>query len=336
MFGDRTQSKLNKNTMDKSTTKKTTDQIQNEKSFENSQKKAIKKARKKYMSVNIALNLYRENPNSSLIKSYQNSFYCAKTLTPSADGTKLVTKYCKNRWCPLCQSIRTAVLIKGYKPQLEQFPDAHFVTLTRPVVKEEELKAQQEKMFNTWTKIRKSKIFSKNNWSGILKRECTIRPNGYYHYHFHLIVSCKECAEYIVKRWLKLNTDCNPKAQCIEKIKDDGSLLELFKYFTKLISKNEKNGERGINYTRLDVIMRFMRGQRVFQPFGQLNAVNEEIDAYTPIFADMDQKRLNAFWNWQISGTDWVNRDTGECLTNYKPNKELMYLLIPDNKRIKK
>ena len=66
-----------------------------------------KRARKKFTSLAIATHLAEENPDSPLLKSYERSKHCMETLTPNAEG-KLTAHYCKNRWCPVCQSIRIA------------------------------------------------------------------------------------------------------------------------------------------------------------------------------------------------------------------------------------
>ena len=184
---------------------------------QNRKQRALKKARKKYFSYGLALNLANKNPDSTLFHSYLNTLACAKVIIVDERG-KNHTKYCKNRWCPLCQSIRIAKLIDGYKEQLRAYPELYFVTLTRPTVPAEGLKEQREKMYHAFSRIRLSKFFRKNNFSGIRKAECTIRPNGLYHYHFHVFVNSKEAAEFMVQRWLKLNPESEEDAQNIEKV----------------------------------------------------------------------------------------------------------------------
>lgn len=289
--------------------------------------KALKKARKKYFSFGLAINLAKKNPESPLYHSYINTLACAKHLVVDEKG-KAHSKYCKNRWCPLCQSIRIARLIDGYKSQLEKYPELFFVTLTRPTVPAEQLKEQRQKMYHSFTCIRSSKYFRKNEFSGLRKAECTIRPNGHYHFHFHVLVNSKEAAEYMVKRWLKLNPDSDPQAQNIRTVdKSNGSMLEIFKYFTKLIAKLKNadgTEETFINYTRLNVIFEFMRGQRVFQPFGSLHPINEDFDE-EELDIDLDVQQANSLWRWSMS--DWYNIDTGELLTGYVPAAKLTELI---------
>lgn len=290
--------------------------------------KGLKKARKKYFSFGLAVNLANKNKESSLYKSYIHTLGCADILTVGEDG-KAHSKYCKNRWCPLCQSIRIAKLIRGYKEQLQQYPELYFVTLTRPTVPAEGLKEQREKMMKTFTSIRNSSFFRRNDFSGIRKSECTIRPNGHYHFHFHVMVNSKAAADFMVQRWLELNPDSDIKAQCVEEVdkSNDKSLLEIFKYFTKLLAKlkNEDGSEKTyISYTRLNTIFEFMKGQRVFQPFGSLRPVEEDFDE-EELEADLDIEQANSIWQWATS--DWYNVDTGELLSGYEPAGKLVDLL---------
>ena len=295
---------------------------------QNTKQRALKKARKKYFSYGLALNLANKNPDSSLFHSYLNTLACAKVIIVDERG-KNHTKYCKNRWCPLCQSIRIAKLIDGYKEQLRAYPELYFVTLTRPTVPAEGLKEQQRKMMKAFTSIRKSTFFRRNEFSGIRKAECTIRPNGLYHYHFHVFVNSKEAAEFMVQRWLKLNPDSNAEAQKIEKVdqSSDKSLLEIFKYFTKLIAKlkYEDGSEKSfISYTRLNVIFEFMKGQRVFQPFGDLTPVEEDFDD-DELLSDELIEQARTTWQWMVS--DWYEIDSGELLSGYVPSGRLIDLL---------
>lgn len=301
------------------------------KSAEN-KKAALKKARKKYFSYGLAVNLANLSPRPKLFHSYLNTLACAKTLVVDAED-RAHSKYCKNRWCPLCQSIRIAKLIDGYKGQLEQYPELYFVTLTRPTVPAEGLKEQREKMMHAFTAIRNSKHFRKNKWSGLRKAECTIRPDELYHFHYHVLINSKEGAEFMVRRWLELNPDSDPQAQNIEAVDrtnhgtGKGALLEIFKYFTKLIAKlrnDDGTEQRFINYRRLNVIFEFMRGQQVFKPFGSLKPVPEDFED-EELTADMDIERANSIWQWVVS--DWYDIDTGEALTGYVPAGSMVELL---------
>lgn len=281
-----------------------------------------KKAKKKYLSKGIAYHLYYET-DSPLRKSYQNSIYCADVLAPNKTQTKLTSKYCKNRWCPLCSSIRIAMLIEGYAPQLKQLNEPYFVTLTAPTVLAEELPDRIALFGKSFTQIVNSHRGRKMKMKGIRKAECTVRPKGLYHYHFHVIIGGKANAEFLVKRWLEIVPGALPQSQDLRPA-DEGSFIELFKYFTKLVAKDKRTGMREIvDYKRLDIIFQALRGKRTFQPFGGLKAVSEEIDeeeleANILISAD-------SIFKWITD--DWVNLETGECLTGFKPSDSLKRLI---------
>lgn len=312
--------------------RKTYSMSKSTKKIQTNKKAGLKKARKKYFSYGLAVNLANLSPRPKLFHSYLNTLSCAKTLVVDAEG-RAHGKYCKNRWCPLCQSIRIAKLIDGYKKQLEAMPELYFVTLTRPTVPAEGLKEQREKMMHAFTAIRNNKYFRKNKFSGLRKAECTIRPDELYHYHFHVLINSKNGAEFMVRRWLELNPESDPQAQNIEAVDrtnqgtGKGALLEIFKYFTKLIAKlksEDGTEKRLINYRRLNVIFEFMRGQRVFQPFGSLKPVAEDFDE-DELMADIEIERANSIWQWAVS--DWYDIDTGEALTGYVPADSIVELL---------
>ena len=281
-----------------------------------------KKAKKKYLSKGIAYHLYYET-DSPLRKSYQNSIYCADVLAPNKTQTKLTSKYCKNRWCPLCSSIRIAMLINGYGPQLKELKEPYFVTLTAPTVPAEELPARIELFRKSFRQIVDNYRARKMGMKGIRKAECTVRPKDLYHYHFHVIIDGKVNAEFLVKRWLEIVPGALPQSQDLRPA-DEGSFIELFKYFTKLVAKDKRTGMREIvDYKRLDIIFQALRGKRTFQPFGGLKAVSEDIDeeeleANILISAD-------SIFKWITD--DWVNLETGECLTGFKPSDSLKRLI---------
>ncbi|TWP31564.1 hypothetical protein ETU08_00770 [Apibacter muscae] len=71
----------------------------------------------------------------------------------------------------------------------------------------------------------------------------------------------------------------------------------------------------------LDAIFRAMKGKRIFERFG-FNLPKQERP-------QPDSKLVFEFesWNFNLKVNDWVNPETGECLTGYKSPAELAYLL---------
>ena len=78
--------------------------------------------------------------NSPLKHQYINSLDCSTLL--NAQGDKLTSRYCGNRFCKICNRIRTGKLINGYADQLLSLQDPQFLTLTIPNVPAEELKSK--------------------------------------------------------------------------------------------------------------------------------------------------------------------------------------------------
>jgi hypothetical protein len=152
------------------------------------------------------------------------------------------------------------------------------------------------------------------------KIECTSRRPDDYHPHIHAVVQGREAAEALVDAWLKFapkwtGRSAQRAAQDVKEC-DEGALLELFKYFTKLSS----DGKR-IPAARLDVIFQAMRGRRVFQPCGftlpEADDLEEiEVEGSTPAISQVERDVL---WWWDQSLADWVDEETGECLTGHSP-----------------
>jgi hypothetical protein len=282
----------------------------------------LKRARAKYLSSQLSIKLLSHNPESSICKSYRNTFYCADKLLQV--GKELTTQYCKNRWCAVCNRIRTGKLINGYFPQLRQLKEPYFLTLTKPTVSEFDLQKSMDKMGEVWRKIMVSKENqNRRKVKGLRKSECTIRPDGHYHFHFHVLIDGKDNAEWVVSEWIKRMEGATRQAQDIRPANEQ-SLKELFKYFTKLTTKIDDKREL-IEYTRMDVIFRAMYGKRVFQPFGGLKMFSEEIEDLTADEYDFLED-CQKTWKWHAN--DWID-EFGECLTGYSPNEQIKVYFEP-------
>lgn len=234
-----------------------------------------KKTKRKGLGYWIAKRLTETNPDSPLIKSYRNSLYC-QSLINITDG-KITSTYCKNRWCPICNRNKTAELINKYLPTLETYRQLYFITLTRPNVLGDNLKAEIKDLLKTLRRVmqtRKSKQFIREGAVGIRKLECTYNPETGYHPHFHLLVSDFAFADYIVSRWLKVNPTASIKAQDLKPTDGKtGSYLEIFKYFTKLLAKDKSTNRVYFDAKSMDVIFTAMRGQHTIETIGNLKAI---------------------------------------------------------------
>jgi len=295
----------------------------------------FKKARRKYLT-NGLVNMLRKIMDSPLRKAYINTFFCSETLADNGEE-KLTASYCKNRWCLTCQSIRIANLINGYKPELDKLKDAYFVTLTAKTVKKDDLTERLSEMQDNWNKIRKNSIKRSVEFNGVRKLECTARPNDKYHPHYHLIIDGKESAEWVVDQWLRLwRHKVTPSGQDVRKA-NEGSYLELFKYFTKLITKSHEkdmfrqDGRKLMHPEKLDWIFQCMKGRRVFAAFGNVKKVDEDNTNET---AMLKSPYPGSVFKWVDS--DWFDTKTGEGLTGFIPIDEMTEMLKPENIKEKK
>jgi len=276
--------------------------------------KLKKRARSKFMTNSYTVHL--ANLKSPLQKSYNNTIYgCSTTLLQTEK--KIATTYCNNRWCLVCNRIRTAKMINAYMPIFQEFPDKVFLTLTIPNVPGHELRATIKHMIKSFRFIQNKKLIRKGIKSkGLRKLECTYNPIRYdYHPHFHFIVENEAQAQEILLEWLKRYPNSNKAAQDIRKC-TDATVYELFKYFTKIIVK-----DKNIYIKELDVIFQSMKNLRVYQSFGGIKAVKEEIEDIIAEEYDYLSTKNEAIWKW--FECDWVDCETGETLTGYLPSEDL-------------
>lgn len=216
--------------------------------------------------------LEADKKDKDILRSYWSMYHCSEKLTRK--NGKVSGRYCKNRLCLVCNSIRTAVLLNKYKPVFDEWgQDAYFVTLTAPTVKKDKLHNRVNEMHKIFLRIKATlkTRFQRNTaekFEGVRKLECTYNPfEDKYHPHFHFMIRGKENAEIVYNEWLRRtrHLGTSPKAQDCRKA-EKGAAMEVFKYFTKIVSSSSK--DRNIYLKSLDVIFKEFRGRRVIQTFG--------------------------------------------------------------------
>ena len=227
----------------------------------------------------------------------------------------------------ICNAIRTAKAINTYVPVIQSWSEAHLVTLTVPNCKAGDLK---ETIYNMYESFKQVKRYVKTNYNrklidfkliGVRKIECTYNSiRNDYHPHFHIIVKTKEMAEVLHDQWLVRQPSANIKGQDIRKA-DTACLQELFKYMTKVISKTKN--ESIIYADSLDVIFNAMKGRRVLQNFGFVLPKIIDEDEIVKTTSEM----IQAVYEWQAEANDWVDLQSGECLTNYAPSEKFEELI---------
>ena len=281
------------------------------------------------------IDLAKENETPELENAFWNTYHCQQKVF-TADG-RLYGKYCKNRFCTLCCSVRKAEIINRYYPIIKHWEEPHFVTITIKAVNEEKLKSRIDAM------IRGFKLISAKHRKrdqrgtgikliGVKSLECNFNPNKKtYNPHLHIITANKVMAEVIVKDWLKLCTPkfASSKGQKIDKVNGlENSLIEIIKYGTKIftepdLKKRAKESTTAQIYIKaLNNILVAMKGKRIFERFG-FDIPKGETKYQTTA------KLLSAFdeWEYNSKSCDWENIKTGELLSGFKLPSHLQALL---------
>ncbi|WP_437395272.1 protein rep [Flagellimonas lutimaris] len=172
------------------------------------------------------IKITEENGELELAKAYWNTYYCQQHLV-SVDG-RFYGKYCKNRFCSLCCSIRKAEMINKYYPVLKQWEEPHFLTLTVKSCNAHNLPRYIHKFIQGIQRIiaKHRKRYQRGKGFkliGVRSLECNFNPKKKtYNPHFHIITKDKKTAEVLLDEWLKLWTPKYAKrtAQNIQRVKD--------------------------------------------------------------------------------------------------------------------
>jgi hypothetical protein len=288
-----------------------------------------RRARSMYFSKPLATALAEtaKRVGSALQQSYRNTVYCNAQL--QQDGGKVTGRYCGNRWCITCSRIRTALAMNRYLPVLSAWRDRQLVTLTLRNVPAAELDRTLDEMLAAFTAAKRAITRTDAlEFKALRKLEVTYNIHrDDYHPHFHVTVEGERAAAQLVARWLAHFAErADAKAQDIRSAADDGTLRELFKYFTKLVTKS-----RMMPPAALDVIFRAMRGRRVYQPVGfTLPAELPDDEGELPTDAGtaaISRPAEQILWTWEQGASDWIDRESGECLTGYQPSEKFRQLV---------
>lgn len=244
--------------------------------------------------------------DSPMHNSYVNSQNCATTIFVN-DG-KATTQYCKQRWCQVCNRIKTAKLINGYMPQFRTFTEPYFVTLTNKNCPPNELAEMLQVYQTVWRTIYKRMKKNKFDLKGLKKIECTYNSEfDTYHPHFHFVIESEMVSNCLIENWLLemkagdlFQYGAEPIAQHMTPA-NEKSMLELFKYFTKLMAKPNSKGERLIYVSALDNIFNCMKNRRVFESFG-IKKVKEDFEKLT---AQEMEDHITGSYRFQWNFDQW-------------------------------
>lgn len=278
--------------------------------------KLEKRARAKALTLPIVKELSKLK-TSPLRVAYERSLSCCSTI--EVKGGVATSRYCNGRWCMVCNRIRTGKLINAYEPILSRFKEPVFLTLTAPSVSAENLSNEVSRFLNnirrTHDVLRKKgvKVY------GVRKLEITWnKDTKLYHPHFHFIIDGWDTASMVLDEWMKRNPKANRGGQDLRKASDD-SVSELFKYFTKIVTKGEVYPIKV-----LDTIFKSMKGRRVFQSSNLKLDVSEDIDE---LQSDEVLNVSDGYYLWHDECTDWINFGSGEVLSGYKLQPHIKKLI---------
>ena len=230
-------------------------------------------------------------PSAHNPKAYANTFLCASYVVKEGDRYK--SKYCHNRWCLVCNRIKTAYYINLYEPHLKAWKDKQFVTLTAPCVKKERLQDEIAEYLAAFVRIKDRLRKRGIKLKGIRKLEITYNPRkNWYHPHLHLVIEGENHANLLHDLWLEEFKNANEAAQKVVKA-DENSLKEMFKYFTKITSDNKD--EPTITLPALDAIFAAVKGRRVFQSFGfKTRKIEQPTDEEMDFWRDVLRRNIEA------------------------------------------
>ena len=269
-------------------------------------------ARQKSKAISQSMNGKMCYLNSEIHKDYQAAYYCNTHLFQY--GKKVTAKYCRKRNCLICARVKAAQLMRAYAEPLLQLPDLHLVTLTKPNVKAHELSAELGAMYSTFRAIKEKLRKRKIRILGFRKLEITYNHRtDEFNPHYHILVSGKELANLIRFEWLQSNEGANYQGQDVRKVynkkgnyksgeveqlPDKGALLEVFKYVTKTVVKDN------FNPYAMDEMYRAIKGVRTIQPMGIKKVHATELQEYQATEITHRSERVDV-WKWCNKRKDW-------------------------------
>jgi len=266
--------------------------------------------------------------------AYWNTFHCQEKLTIH-DG-RSYGRYCKNRFCPLCNSIRKAEIINRYLPVVRTWEAPYFVTLTQKAVPAESLRKWFYGVNKAFRRIREKckKRHQRGtgpHFMGIKSLECNFNPKKRtYNPHLHLIVPNIEMADLLIAEWLKIWTGefSVEYAQHMRPIKNlERDLVETVKYgskiFTDFDARNKGRLQKKIYVAALDNIYQAMKPYRIFERFGFNLPAAEKTRTEKTV---PKSQCKDAAYAMEVS--DWIDTKTGEGVTGYTSTAELECLLM--------
>jgi hypothetical protein len=241
------------------------------------------------------------NLHSPMEKGYWNTYYCNDVL--EQEGKKIIGHYCGNRWCYICNGIRTAKLINAYKPVVDEWNNPVSLVLTVKNVPATVLDVQS-KVKEMNEEFRKITDLLRNRDGVQVEAIRTIEVTSNWraktsHPHFHILLNGYWIGKLILEEWIKHfpEDEVNRGGQSLKKA-NKWSLNELFKYITKF--------NDGTPALVLDVIFQALKGMKIVSPTGVKKVPEEIAELISVEIPELDNK--NRLWWWNPEAKDWITR----------------------------
>lgn len=322
-----------------------------------------KRAGSKFLSNSIALTCYRELKNTLLhekesrafLKEVKKLLNCGDKLTLDDTGNKFKTHFCKSRFCLVCNRNRAGEYINRYEPQILKTENKKFITLSLVNCRPEHLRNNIQYMYEGFYRIRRNiKKTYGVKLEYIKKIEVTENDKRRdYHPHFHILIQeekinivregkkITEVSELLKTLWLdQFKSQAGDKGQKIEAW-TFGNGSELFKYFTKFITKDKKSTKAKPIYKLLKPaslmkIHAAIKGRRIFETTAlfrktqadtarNLKEMSTQIRKQAERLAWLQLKTpgKNISYSYDFNQRNYIDSATGEFMTQYAPSEFL-------------
>jgi hypothetical protein len=301
-----------------------------------------KRARKKAITVSLANRLAAVTPCPVARRGYERSRSCCAVMVQGPTG-KVITSYCKARFCLVCSSIRSADKIHRYGPELRGWSDKQMVTLSIRNVPATGLRAAVKGMLKEFAVI--TQWLKRRHGDAVkMLRSVEVTYNAQrddVHPHIHIIVAGADIARDLRDRWLFKFPSASIKGQDIRPCFGERPEIELLKYSVNLsVDKKSLDGKRSpVPAEVLDLIYRELRSIRLIGAIGFVSAREAEPeqdtdtgeDAVTPsgdTISPVEAEGRTIIWTWSQPDRDWICEDTGQLLTGYVPSRRIADFII--------
>jgi len=275
------------------------------------------------------------------VHQFWNTYNCMKEFEAIQESKSKIVKvqshHCKNNFCMTCAGIKAFKSYKKYEKLIEN-DDYYLGTITHKNCDYDNLRITIDRMRKKMKSIRKSYLkYCKANRikypSGIIKVEITYnRDNRTYHPHFHILTDSEDYLIYTVNAWTKhFGQNALEYLQDIKKA-DKNSILEIFKYFVKIIWNDKETNEiKYIPPKELFKITFATRGLHFYQSFGDFYGYKADQEEDSIIEGE---KLFTGYYNFILK--TYIDDDQKEIVSSEvdEQTEEIVAMIKPKFKKL--